>query len=487
MGNLITVVRMVAQRSLGHWKLFTAMVVGAVLCAALMACVVLYSDAVRDLGLKHALETQPAFANDIRVSSTSQKFSGEAYSKLHTTTDQLMNQQVGGIRRAASHYGRSATFFPTAPGEAVTEDDNRPRAHFQFQDNLLDHVNIVDGKAPAPFTAGVADTQPPEIEVLLGRQTADAQGVKVGQEFDVEPHWRQVPPLRVKVVGIIAPKDPNDEVWFGNTDRFAVTTNNWPTLPFWVDEATLVQGIGGYLPDITGSLETYAFINEGSIDNTNADSVLGAIGGLKGTISAQLPITTVDTTLDTTISNYQQKLFFTRLPLFALMIQIVGIVLFYLVMVSTMVVERQTGEIALLKSRGAGTPQLMTVFLIEGLGITAFATILGPFVAAGAISLLGLTPPFEELSHGDLLSVHMTGLAFAMALGGGLLALLALLWPAYRACGLSITNYKQQISRPPRKSAFLRYYGDLILIAIGAFAFYQLRQKGSFVTVGLFG
>ena len=37
------------------------------------------------------------------------------------------------------------------------------------------------------------------------------------------------------------------------------------------------------------------------------------------------------------------------------MVQIVGIALYYLVMVSNMLVERQAGEIALLKSRGAST------------------------------------------------------------------------------------------------------------------------------------
>ena len=170
--------------------------------------------------------------------------------------------------------------------------------------------------------------------------------------------------------------------------------------------------------------------------------------------------------------------------LFALMIQVTGIVLFYLVMVSTMVVDRQAGEIALLKSRGASTGQVMLVFLAEGLGIAIVATVLGPFLAVGAISILGLTPPFEPLSGGDLLDVPLSPWAFLLAAGGGLMALVALLIPAYRASKLSITNYKQQVSRPQTQPLFFRYYLDLAVVAVAAFAFYQLRQRGSFVSLG---
>ena len=55
------------------------------------------------------------------------------------------------------------------------------------------------------------------------------------------------------------------------------------------------------------------------------------------------------------------------------------------------------------------------------------------------------------------------------------------------ACRFSITNYKQQISRPAAQSAFLKYYLDLVFIVAGAFAFYQLRQRGSLATKDVFG
>lgn len=486
MGNLAAVIRMVGQRSLGHWRLGAAMAFGAVLCAALLSAVALYSDTVRDLGLSFQLRNQPDAAVDIFVQSTSQRFNPDEFAALLRTTNELVASRTGGFQTDVIQYGRSATFFPAPPGGSVPADDSRPRAHFQFYDRLAEHVRLVEGDA-LPVSPPAAAGAPPLIDVWIGRASAELLDVRVGQEFDLHPHWRPVEPIRVRVVGIIEPIDLDDPYWYGESDRFLVTENSWPTYPFFAAEKSVIDAVGAYLPDMDGSLETYVRTDIGAINSSNARSIEDSVRGLSSDVQARLTITRVETELANVIESYREKLFFTRLPLFALMLQIVGIVLFYLVMVSAMVVDRQTGEIALLKSRGAGNFQVMTIFAIEGLGIALLATILGPLVAWGGISVLGLTPSFQDLSGGDLLSIRLTPLAFGLAALGGLLALAALMLPAYRASRLSITNYKQQISRPPSQSAFLRYYLDLVLVAAGAFAFYQLRQRGSFLTESLFG
>ena len=465
-------------------RLFAAMAVGSFICALLMAAVILYSDAVRDLGLKYSLETQERFRDDLEVVASSQRLNTVDYGRFRTVADGLLAAHNSGIVTSTLRFGRSATFFATAPGVAVSEANDRPRSNLQFIEDYRSHVKLISGRFPAVAPAG---TGVPAVEVAMGAATAAKHNIALGASFDLYPHWRATEPVRVTVVGLIEANDLSEEYWFGQTDRFDPNTTSWPTYYFFIEEETLLGPVAAHLPDMDALLETYAFVDIGQIKSTNADFVETNVRALADQIRAQLPLTHLETDLHETIASYQEKLFFTRLPLFALMIQIVGIVLFYLVMVSTMVVERQQGEIALLKSRGAGTPQLMTVFVIEGMFILILATIAGPFAAVGCISLLGLTPPFEDLSNGGLLSVPLSPLAFAMALAGSVMALAALLWPAWRACHHSITNYKQQISRPNQQPIFFRYYLDLALIGVGALGFYQLRQRGSFVTEGLFG
>ncbi|MEO6042311.1 MAG: FtsX-like permease family protein [Tepidiformaceae bacterium] len=481
------IARMVLQRSLGHWRLLSTLITGIVLSAALMACVALYSDSIRDLGLRHALSSQPAHALDLEVNGSAPSLQPTDYAQRKSSIDQLLQSHASNVLTQIVHYGRSETFFLAPSGQPLpTNDSLLPRAHIQFLDQLAGHTHYTAGRAPAAVPP-VGSGEVPKLELTLGKATADRMGVKVGDAFDLSLHWKKGVVYRAELVGLIEPNDLSEPYWFGRTDRFEMPATRWPTYPFFMDEKTFVDALGSTNPEIDVNYEVFGFVDPAKIDYTNARLVEDNVNALDREIRAQVGQTELKTKLATVLTDYRTKLFFTRLPLFALMLQIVGIVLFFVVMMSTMVIERQTGEIALLKSRGASTAQVMAIYVLEGCGLGVVATLSGPFIAAGAISLLGLTPPFHDLSGGKLLDVTLTPESFALAFFGALLSLAALLWPAYRACRYSITNYKQQLSRPPRQPVFLRYYLDLVLIGVGAFAFYELRQRGSLVTEKLFG
>ncbi len=486
MGSFGAVIRMVARRSLGHWKLLVALVSGVVLSAALMSSVFLYSDAIRDLGLRHALDSRTPLALDVHVIVSGGKVQHEDYEARRKTVDALVTGYASDIMTGITHSGTSSGFYLTAPGEPVPNTDDRPRSLFAFQEGLMDHAKLVEGVMPPEPSPGVPG-QPLEVQVLMGKDAAESLGVKVGQAFDV--HWpiRETAPIRVVVAGLVQPNDMGEPFWAGHGDRFRPNTPSWPTYAFFMDEAALVKSAGGFLPDMDISVETLGAVDAKRIVSGNSDAVEGRLNALDLALKQQVPFSRVETEIPAVIKNYREKLFFTRLPLFALMIQVVGIVLFYVAMVGSMVVDRQTGEIALLKSRGASNRQVLGVFAIEGLGIGILATVAGPIIAIAAISVLGLTPPFHDLSGGALLHVPLSGGAIALAGLGAFLAFLALIWPAYRACRYSITQYKQEISRPPVQPAFFRYHLDVVVAAAGAFAFYQLRQNDSFATKDLFG
>ena len=89
------------------------------------------------------------------------------------------------------------------------------------------------------------------------------------------------------------------------------------------------------------------------------------------------------------LRTFDTKLFFTRIPLLIFLLQVVGIVAYYLVMVSSMLVERQASEIALQRSRGATTGQLLAEYGVEAVILAALATAIGPPLAAAVIAALG--------------------------------------------------------------------------------------------------
>src|SRR3990172_5962901 len=194
------------------------------------------------------------------------------------------------------------------------------------------------------------------------------------------------------------------------TDFFTFPTSRWQTIPFFVPEQTFF-GIVAYLPTMTSDFWGMAYLDPSGIIAKDAERVRLSLESLDRLVASNIERTAVQTELPEALATFDEKLFFTRIPLLVLVLQIAGIVLYYLFMVSTMLVERQAGEIALLKSRGATTAQVMQIYAMEGLLIALVALAAGPPLAAGVISLLGKTPPFTDLSAGAYLAVRLSPMA----------------------------------------------------------------------------
>jgi ABC-type antimicrobial peptide transport system permease subunit len=487
MGGFLSVLPVVVRRVSANFRLLLAVVIGAVLASAIMSTTAIYTDAIRDLGLSFAIRERDEDEINLVVRSTSQTGLGADYQRNEEYIETSAQGAFGSIIEGQpTAIGKSATFYPTAPGAPVSTADNRDRGHFLFVDGMEAHINMVQGQLPGDATASAQG--PPSFDVAVGAETARANGIEVGREFDMYPFWVEgAAPIRARVAAIIEPRDPEEEFWGDQTDLFTFDSANWKTIPMFISSTTFFDAVMGYLPNMTSDYTTLIYLNTSDVNSRNADAVRAALEGYNNNLTSNVVRTNVQTALPEVLATYDQKLFFTRIPLLVLVLQIAAIVLYYLYMVSTMLVERQAGEIALLKSRGATTAQVMRIYVMEGLAILAFALILGPPIAAIVISFLGQTPPFQDLSGGANLQVHLSRQAYYWAAGGALLAFITLLVPAYQASRNTMVQQRTASARPPKQSFFTRYYLDLVLVGLGAILLYQLDRRGTLVSEDFFG
>jgi ABC-type antimicrobial peptide transport system permease subunit len=488
MSTLLSVIPIVVRRVAANGRLLAAVVIGAVLAAALMSTTSIYTDAIRDLGLSYAIRQRGPDKINMKVASNSRSSLQEGYEKDRDFIDGAARNAFGPlIKVKPTETGLSQTFFPTPPGGSVSPAETRPRSNLQFWSNLEPHVRVVEGRMPRDTGPASINDPAPQIEAALGGATARRLNVKAGDRFDLHPFWTETEPVHLTVVGIIDPIDANDPYFLGSKDAFEFVTSNWDTYPFFVTQATYFGAVAGYLPNMTSDVALLYYLNTSPVDARNAKTVRENIRGFGRTLEANVQRTTIMTDLPDVLETFDQKLFFTRIPLLVLVLQIAGIVMYYLFMVSTMLVERQQSEISLFKSRGATTAQVMQIYVIEGLVILLIAMALGPPLAAFVIGLLGRTPPFTDLSGGANLSVHLSAAAYLWALSGAVLAYLMLLVPAYKATSTTVVQQRTASARPPREAAFTRYYIDLVLVALGGVLFYQLNRTGALHTDKLIG
>ena len=472
------------RRMLGNWRLLSSVVVGTLVAAAVLSSTAVYSDAIRDLGLDFALTTRDRSELDVRVTQSTIGVGRVPYQRSLERIDGAVAAALDDAAGRLVRQGTSATFFPTAPGDDVSPSDNRPRGNLRFRSELEEHVALLEGTFPAamPRAEGRA------IPVAIGLETATRIGIAVGQRFDLHPFWdANAEPIPVEVSAIVQAFDATEQYWGGDGEALDRHTQNWDTIAFHIPESTFFGAMAERLPGIQADYENLYTVEFDGLNSRNANDVALGVGTLERVLSSTEVRLRVRSELVEVLDTYDEKLFFTRIPLLVLLLQIAGIVVYYLVMVSSMLVERQAGEVALLRSRGASTAQLLALYSIEGIILALLTAFAGPPIAGATIATLGLTSAFEGLSGGALLEVNVSTAAYLLAGAGALIAYLALMVPAWRVTHTTMVEFKRATARPRPTPLFLRYYLDVAFVLAAAAIFWQLSQQERLFTESLFG
>jgi ABC-type lipoprotein release transport system permease subunit len=324
---------------------------------------------------------------------------------------------------------------------------------------------------------------------MISPRTAELLHARVGDRIIFYREGSGLDPttIYISLVGLIEPLDADDEFWFLNSKVFDVPSDSNVIVPLFVTQDTVFGLVGPLAPKTRISCHWYYYIDTARIDSTSARHVAQLVDLVESGITTQVTNGTVFSSLDTTILEYLKKQLYTQVPLYLLVFQIAAIIFYYIATVASMVIEQQTGEIALLRSRGASTFQIFGIFLIEGVIISAFGGIVGPLLGAFIFGLLGKTGPFLPLTGGGLLPIRFSPIVFVLAGVAAGLCLFAFMIPAIQASRRSILHHRQMIARPPRAPIWQRFYLDIILLVAGGGLYYELRQRGSLLTQKIFG
>ena len=484
--SLPTAFRIAVRRLNGNRRLMAAVAVGVVLAVALMASTTIYRNALRDLGLQTDLRRVSDAELDVRILNAAHGLSSNLAEDSFEIIDRRLripDDYISDVKHSLT----SATFFMTEVGGIPPEEDPRDRARVLWFEGVRDRIELVDGRWPDAAPAATPD-EPPIVEVAMGVEAAESGGFTLGETRDIHASWRDdALPIQLRVVGLIRPIDYNERYWGVRRDHFLVPHEKTDAFAFFAPKSSIVDAMAGYMPELRARLEVYA-----QIDRSTFTAEQAGLAGLQfraafESITKEIERSRIETEIVDVLNNYETKEFFSSIPLLVLTLQIVGIVLFYLVLVSTMVVERQSSEVALLKSRGAGLGHIMSISTLEGLLLVALALGVGPLVAREAIAFLGHSPAFEGLTGGARLTVELTGEVYIWAGVGAALSFIALIWPAWRSNRATVVHHARSTSRPQDKPIFQRYYLDLVVVGVGALLFFQLQESGSLVTEDLFG
>ena len=478
----------VIKRSLAHWRLLSSVVLGVLLASAIMSGTVVYFDALREIALRSALfqHSQP----DLNIIMQGQRgpVNTEEAARVERAVDNAVDSRlewlIDGVRTAA----KTPTMFLTAAGEEEGAGDDNARAYFTYSPDVAEEIIIRGGSLPRPEPVN-APGEPFAIEAMIPIEASETFGARIGDRMSAVLPWSDdLSRVEVVISAIFQRKNPNADIWrLDETVLQAATGQSFRTMPFHISREAFLETLG---PRLRRMQATYAWLlitDTSRIHARNSADTLADIRQTNAALNATLGSFRQTTSLDNALAEYDRRLFFSKLPMFVVLVLIAIVILYYVATLSSLIVEDRRSEVALLRSRGATSSQILMVFVMEGLTIAVLSVLLGPILAAGVVSVLGLTPAFSGLTAGGVLTVSLSSGAYLMAALGGLLSFAALIFPAFRASRINVTQERQRSARPTDLPIFQRYYLDVLLLIVGIFLFRQLTEQGSVVARNLFG
>ena len=464
---------------------------GVLLAVTVIAGAVLYSDAQAEAGLRHALAPRvDTNLLSLKAVVYDRPLGRSDYERLDAVVKGAVQDHLGWMHQGEHRLGHSRAMPFLIGPERLSPFPDTLNAYLFFQGGFQDNTQLVAGRWPqnAPKTSNGG---PRPLEVVIGAEPARELGWGEGQELYLVP-FSTAPTEHVSliIVGLAEATDPDGAYWFGDNPRLVLQEQD-PIdqddaeflVPLYVRESDFFNGLAARYPMLLGNYWWYEALDARSLTAATAPRAAEALEALEDDIARAFPRSNALSQLGAFVTSYQHDLAVARVPLFLLSSLVVGVVLYYLVLVSWLLARSRGPETALLRSRGATRFQVAALLgLGEGLMVTIPAVVAGPFLALAIVRAL----PADELGIAEL-SIGLSPFLFAFAGLAGLACIVVFLASGLTVAGQSIVQFLRERTRPIGSPAVYRYATDLLVLAALGMVWWQIQGRGGFLTKRLLG
>ena len=476
---------MARRRIATAWRLELVLFLGILLSVALLSSSVVFSDLLAEAALRRDLREAEAdevnfwvriFLNLEEPTIASQR------APVYRTSMEFVDDRVTGVFEPyLEDHARlleTSTFFYTGDPRFQVDRDARPRGRIQYMTGLFreERSQLLEGRWPADSPSTSADP----LEVAVEGRGADMIGLEVGEVLSIHPATgaEEEKLVQVRVVGIFERLDAGDDFWFGRDHNFSNHNGDWPTVPMFVTEDTILQRVATEYPGIYSNVTWIYDLDRQSLSFDQVDGIQQAIRQMRWETVSFLDNSTVSLKLDRLLDHYSEQLVLSRIPLYLMVFLVVGILAYYLALVSALTIRSRSAEIAMLKSRGATTIQIGLMIFVEGLLLAIPAVVAGALLAAPVAGILGNL--FFDV-EGDGILIALSSRAFLLGAAGALLSVVVLTLSTLVAARQGIVEFRQAGARPARAPLLHRYYLDFLLLALIGLLWWQIQSRDTFL------
>ena len=428
---------------------------------------------------------------------------------FHNILESNLSDISGDVVR---HLRTDALFLgtPVSPLPISRPPPESPRGYFQVLSGIESRIAVVEGRTASDRIEDGPGG--PMLEGVVAARLAQFYRLAVGDVVVLARSIDQPERIHARVTGFIEPIDAADPYWPLGANLFRVGPRSddaayqidraagpdaeaaqlledaeaQTQLGIFVSQDTLLQAVGQVLPSTFSTIDYYVGANRDALKNQDLEDTRGYITGFEGDLADYLPGASAFTGITDVLDAFEERSFFSSIPLLLLLAVMLLAVLYYLYMMVTYLVEARANDVASLRTRGTSLWHLFRVYSVEGLVLVAIPAVVAPFLVMGVVTIAGRLPYFDEFTAGGLLPVELTLTPFLVAWGAAALCLVMFVVPGVFGGRVALIAQKLRLARPPSLPLFQRYYLDVALMALGGLLFWEMQARGQLASGGLF-
>jgi ABC-type lipoprotein release transport system permease subunit len=477
------------------WRLLLVAGLGVVVAVTLMCAVPLFSTVSLTAGVRSVLNASPQDSEMLLSTSASGLNDTIFTDQIAQPLQALISQQLGAYLNPSPEFilqTPGMDFISSAPGAIGGK-----MALLGFNPGeARSHSQMLKGQLPLQTSA--------DLQIAISQKTATALDATVDSviqlrfAFSTTRNQRQAiatRPLDVHVTGIFAPKT-DDPYWQGfSFDPTPLGTFlSYKALMSTSTYLTLLTQIGKAAGETAGQvvfdfdqqplLNWYYHFAVNRVSINNLDDLIERIAtaqvrlaiyagqtGLPPPVrNAQLSGPAVSLNTPSTLERYRDRVSVASIPADIVALQLVALILFFVSMIADLIVERQAGVIALLRSRGATRRQVFGLFITQSLGVGFLALAAGPLLAIPTTRILGKDILAQSDQNAlDVLDGNPFQIAFSLrwfALAVVACAVFAMILAVRGSASRDVLALRREAARSTHRSLWRRLNLDVLFIAI---------------------
>ncbi|MHB0876497.1 MAG: ABC transporter permease [Anaerolineae bacterium] len=339
-----------------------------------------------------------------------------------------------------------------------------------FIEGAGDNIEIVQGD---PMSVA-EDSQ--YLEVWVQEPLSVKLGLNVGDIHALAYFAAgQQTPIPIRIAGIWRPQAGSESFWYGDPTK-ALQDH------FLTTRSAYIRYVQPSVYEGTGFNFWYYVLDDNRMLLDKIEDYAAGLDSVKRLSGERLPRAGLDLSPIDPLRDAGQRKVMLSSMLYGMSLPVLGLLFFFLGLISSIAVRYQKGEAALLASRGATGFLILGISLTEALVLAVIAFPLSLLTGYGLSRLAAQSNDFLSFGHRDLPSTGLQGMDWRFFWAAMGMSVLMRLIPAAIAAGQSVVAYARERSRPKITPPWLRVTLVLPLVAAAGYAFRQLRLRG---TLGL--